>query len=304
MPPRTLGQQQSCQVWVYDLSDGQPHLVLETRDRLFEAPNWTLDGTELILNGDGLLWRFDLATRHLSPLDIQGLPPVNNDHVLDPDGAHIYASTYEDWQIYRAPLAGGVAVQITGQEGPPGLMHFLHGVSRGGDTLAFVGVRAEPQSDGLGDGLKFVSAEIFTIGADGTGLRQLTQAGVPADGPEFSPDGQWIYLNTEAFCGHAQIGRMRPDGTRLERLTRSDTVDWFPHPAPDQRRLVYLAYPPGTKGHPADKWVDLMLVEDDRWDKARPVVRLFGGQGTINVNSWAPDGQRFAYVAYPHHVGA
>jgi hypothetical protein len=28
------------------------------------------------------------------------------------------------------------------------------------------------------------------------------------------------------------------------------------------------------------------------------VVALFGGQGTINVNSWSPDSQRFAYVSY------
>jgi Tol biopolymer transport system component len=28
------------------------------------------------------------------------------------------------------------------------------------------------------------------------------------------------------------------------------------------------------------------------------VVHLFGGQGTINVPSWSPDGQRFAYVSY------
>ena len=26
---------------------------------------------------------------------------------------------------------------------------------------------------------------------------------------------------------------------------------------------------------------------------------LLGGQGTVNVNSWAPDSERFAYVAYP-----
>jgi hypothetical protein len=26
---------------------------------------------------------------------------------------------------------------------------------------------------------------------------------------------------------------------------------------------------------------------------------LFGGQGTINVNSWSPDSRRFAFVAYP-----
>jgi hypothetical protein len=31
----------------------------------------------------------------------------------------------------------------------------------------------------------------------------------------------------------------------------------------------------------------------------RTLVSFFGGQGTINVNSWAPDSQRFAYVAYP-----
>ena len=30
----------------------------------------------------------------------------------------------------------------------------------------------------------------------------------------------------------------------------------------------------------------------------RTVVHLTGGQGTINVNSWAPDSRRFAYVAY------
>jgi len=26
---------------------------------------------------------------------------------------------------------------------------------------------------------------------------------------------------------------------------------------------------------------------------------VFGGQGTINVTSWSPDGNHFAYVAYP-----
>ena len=31
----------------------------------------------------------------------------------------------------------------------------------------------------------------------------------------------------------------------------------------------------------------------------RDLVAFFGGQGTINVNSWAPDSKRFAYVAYP-----
>jgi hypothetical protein len=28
------------------------------------------------------------------------------------------------------------------------------------------------------------------------------------------------------------------------------------------------------------------------------IGKLFGGQGTINVNSWSPDSRRFAFVRY------
>ena len=29
------------------------------------------------------------------------------------------------------------------------------------------------------------------------------------------------------------------------------------------------------------------------------ICSFFGGQGTLNTSSWAPDSRRFAYVAYP-----
>jgi Tol biopolymer transport system component len=231
----------------------------------------------------------------LQPIPISAVPPLNNDHVLDPDGQHIFLSAYDDWHLYRAPLAGGAAVRVTGKEGPEGLMHFLHGVSADGTQLAFVGVQAE-ERDGT---LKFVSAEICTVGADGTGYRQITKGGAPADGPEYSPDGGWLYFNTERFSGYAQIGRMRPDGSEMSRMVASDTVDWFPHLSPDGRSAVYLAYPSGTAGHPADLWVELLVVRDGQWAHPVRAARLFGGQGTINVNSWSPDNRRFAYVAYP-----
>jgi Tol biopolymer transport system component len=32
--------------------------------------------------------------------------------------------------------------------------------------------------------------------------------------------------------------------------------------------------------------------------KPRVLVKLFGGQGTINVPSWSPDGKRLAVVSY------
>ena len=85
----------------------------------------------------------------------------------------------------------------------------------------------------------------------------------------------------------------------MTRLTTTTTVDWFPHLSPDGKTAVYLAFPPGTRGHPADLWVDLKVVWGDDWVEAVTVARLFGGQGTINVNSWSPDNARFAFVAYP-----
>jgi hypothetical protein len=38
--------------------------------------------------------------------------------------------------------------------------------------------------------------------------------------------------------------------------------------------------------------------------RARTLTTFFGGQGTINVNSWSPDSRRFAFVVYEPLPGA
>jgi TolB protein len=295
IPPRELAKGQTCQVWIHDTDSGVTTLIFKTTELLLEAPNWTLQGDALILNGAGVLWRLQIQNPKLEHIEINGAPPFNNDHVLDPDGEHIFLSTYDDWQIYRAHLKGGSAARITGKEGPEGLLHFLHGVSPDGERLAFVGVKAEVSEASF----RFMSAEICTIKSDGTNYRQITEGGVPADGPEYSPDGEWLYFNTESFSKNAQIARMRPDGSDLMQLTFSETVNWFPHISPNGHTAVYLAYPRATTGHPADKWVELMVVRNGEWQGAACAARLFGGQGTINVNSWSPDNRHFAYISYP-----
>ena len=84
---------------------------------------------------------------------------------------------------------------------------------------------------------------------------------------------------------------------RQEQMTADSRVNWFPHPAPDGRSVLYLGYEPGTEGHPRDCEVELRLV--DMVDgSVRTLLALFGGQGTINVPCWSPDGGRFAFVRY------
>jgi hypothetical protein len=90
-----------------------------------------------------------------------------------------------------------------------------------------------------------------------------------------------------------------PSPDKIERLISTRTVDWFPHLAPNGRLAVYLQYPAGTVSHPADRDVELVLVDTAEWSAPLARVPVFGGQGTINVNSWSPDSTRFAFVSYP-----
>jgi len=281
---RSLAAGQVCRIHTYEISTGLSKLVHSSSTVLYEAPNWTAGG-DLILNGNGLLWSAPAdGSAPPRPIPLRGVPELNNDQVLAPGHDTIYVSA-EDGQIHAGSLAGGPVRRVTTDDGK---LHFLHGVSPDGRTLAYVGIEEKDWS----------SASLWLIGADGAVDRRLTAPGGIDDGPEYSPGGDWIYFNTERF-GHAQIARIRPDGTGLEQLTSDDRVNWFPHFAPDGSRAVYLSYPLGTQGHPADRPVELRLVTGDAWESARTVAELPGGQGTINVNSWSPDSLAFAYVDYP-----
>ena len=291
MPIRTLRPGQTCQIWTVDLAGEDPVRWLETSRCRLEAPNWLSSGDALLLNGDGLLWRLSLsADPELEPVQITGVPQLNNDHVLDLDGEHVYLSGY-DRQLYRAPVRGGAAELVTRNSVPEGLQHYLHGVHPSGDRLALTGLLPAP------DGGQ-PEADIYTMSATGGDYRRLTAGPGHSDGPEYSPDGEWVYFNTESFGGQAQIARIRPDGSGLEQLTFDEHSNWFPHLSPNGRWAVYLAFPPGTEGHPPDVWVEVKMVALDDWSSARTVVRVFGGQGTLNTPSWAPDSSAFAYVSY------
>jgi len=78
---------------------------------------------------------------------------------------------------------------------------------------------------------------------------------------------------------------MPAEGGRLEQVVSSDTVDWFPHLSADGQHATYISFPAGTLGHPADLDVEVRLVRTSNWRDAVATFPLFGGQGTINVNS-------------------
>jgi TolB protein len=60
---------------------------------------------------------------------------------------------------------------------------------------------------------------------------------------------------------------------------------------------VFLSYEKDVSGHPENKDVTLRIMSLAS-KKIDVLGRVFGGQGTINVPCWSPDGRRIAFVTY------
>jgi Tol biopolymer transport system component len=284
---------QISQLVVVDLRNRTERVVFET-DTLIESPNWTPDGRWFVVNGGGRLYRLPVdGSGGLEHIPVESVSGVNNDHVLSPDGNRIYFSA--EGHLYCVDIVGGEARRVSNVHPPEQrYSYWLHGVSPDESTLAYVSV--EPEGD-----QPRARRNLATIPTSGGPDNQITEGVNAYDGPEYSPDGQWIYYNSEEAAsvpGHAQLFRMRPDGTGREQLTFDDRVNWFPHLSPDGTQLVFISYESGTLSHPADVPVTLRLMPATG-GTPETVVTLFGGQGTLNTNSWATDSQRFAFIAYP-----
>ena len=273
---------------IYELGPGRSRVVLETEAHV-EAPNWDAARAALVVNSGGQLYRVPVAGGEMVHVPTEGLANLNNDHGVSPDGSRLVVSDNIGRGasvIYTLAPEGGAVTRVTDAPGA-----YWHGWSPDGGTLAFCGLR-----NGRFD--------IYTVPVGGGAEVQLTGIGGDEghnDGPDYAPDGRWIWFNSDR-TGHAQIWKVRPDGSGAVQVFEDDRVNWFPHPSPDGEWVVYLAYPPGTTGHPGDRDVALCLMRPDGSER-RDILRFTGGQGTINVSSWSPDGAAFAYVRYERGDG-
>jgi TolB protein len=272
---------------------GERRVVYRAK-RHFEAPNWSPDGSYLLFNGNGRLYTIPAAGGEPKLLDTGAANRCNNDHGLSPDGKWLAISDQHDGpsRIYVVPSAGGTPRLVT-PLGPS----YWHGWSPDGCTLAYCAERSG-------------NFDVYTIPVEGGPERRLTTAEGLDDGPEYSPDGRYIYFNSER-TGLMKIWRMKADGADQEPVTLdSDYADWFAHPSPDGKLLLFLSFGKDVKDHPANQDVALRVLSLPNGkpgpqtqpvafgNPPRVLARLFGGQGTINVPSWSPDGRSAAFVSY------
>ena len=267
-----------------DIQTGE-RTILREFDYVISAPNWTSDGRYLIYNSRGRLYTYELATGEISQLDSGFAIDCTDDHLLSPDNTQLAIShfTNEDAtsRIYMLPVAGGNPTLVT-EKGPS----YLHGWSPDGKRLVYCGER-----DGQYD--------IYTISVNGGVETQLTDEPGLDDGPEYSRYGQHIWFNS-ARSGLMQVWRMETDGSHPTHIIKEDANCWFPHVSPDGKWVAYIAYgkddvAPGD--HPPNRNIEIRLFPAEG-GASKAIVRLFGGQGTMNVNSWSPDSRTLAFVSY------
>ena len=261
-------------------AEGSERRVVYRAEKRFEAPNWSRDGKYLLFNSGGKLYTLQVEGGEPRLLDTGEATRCNNDHGFSPDGQWLAISNSpgEHSMIYVLPAVGGTPRRVT-ERGPS----YWHGWSPDGKTLAYCAQRGG-------------NFDIYTIPVEGGEERRLTDAPGLDDGPDYSPDGQYIYFNSER-TGWMQIWRMHPDGTGQEQVTSDDYSNWFAHPSPDGKWLVFVSFDKHVKGHPPNKDVMLRLMPA-AGGQPHVMVKLFGGQGTMNVPSWAPDSKHLAFVSY------
>src|SRR5262249_39044287 len=155
-------------------------VVYVTPSRI-EAPNWMPDGNSLIFNTGGKLQRIPVTGGSPEVIDTGFATRCNNDHGVSPNGKVLAISDQSQGEgmsrIYTLPIDGGPPKPIT-----PKAPSYWHGWSPDGKTLVYCAER-EGEFD------------IYAIPVEGGEEKRLTTAMGLDDGPEYSPDGEYIYFN-------------------------------------------------------------------------------------------------------------
>ncbi len=273
---------------VMNVFDGKRKVIYKS-DTGFEAPNWMPDGNKLLFNQHGSLYEIPVNGGMIVKHNTDGLDRLNNDHGISFDGKMLAMSHSRPGlkgggsTVYVMPLEGGSPKMIT--EGTPS---YFHGWAADNKSVYYVAQRDT------------TIYNIYRCDINGGKEVQLTfNRSHHVDGPEASPDGKYIYFNG-SMTGTMQIWRMKPDGSGLEQLTFDDYDDWFPHISPDNKWIVFISFPYTIQpnDHPAYKRVMLRLMPVSG-GAPKVIAYLYGGQGTINVASWAPDSKRIAFMSNP-----
>jgi TolB protein len=110
--------------------------------------------------------------------------------------------------------------------------------------------------------------QIYSMKADGSDVRQLTNLPDDSYGPSYSPDGKLVAF-AHGSNGKSDVYVMEADGSRVHALTTDGLDNSHPHWSPDGRRIVFNSSrttPAGNRADPAKEQDDIFSIALDGSD--------------------------------------
>ena len=242
------------------------------------TPVWSPDGTHLYFSSD----RAGTMNLYWVPIDeASGEVLGDPEPVMTPSswsgnisfadtGQLVYATYEERSTLYRLPFdprreqVGTPKPFLRGSR----IIEYLH-LSPDGQRVAFT-------SGGLRE-------DLFIVGSDGEGYRQLTDDQFRDRGPQWSPDGSQIAFYSNRG-GRYDVWSARTDGT-LERLSQTTGASpWFPTWSPSGDRFA------ASNGEA----VSIYDVGVPRSEREGAELPRMAGESRFMASSWSPDGRFLA----------
>jgi len=131
--------------------------------------------------------------------------------------------------------------------------------------------------------------EIYSMNADGSDVKRLTDSDGYDGGPFFSADGKkicWRRFDREGLT--AEVYTMNADGSNQKQLTRLGSMSWAPYFHPSGEYLIFA-----TNKHGFGNF-ELYLVDSE--GEAEP-VRVTYTEGFDGLPVFSPDGKKLSWTS-------
>jgi TolB protein len=206
----------------------------------------------------GYVWAiypdYDIYTSTPDGKDIKKLtdtPGYDAEATISPNGKKIIFTSMRDGdlELYSMDIDGKNVKRLTNELGYDGGAFYSPDsktiVYRGSHptTAADITLYKERLTQNLVQPTVF---EVWTMNADGSNKKQITNLGAASFAPFYTPDGKKIifctnYFATDKSKRNFDLALINIDGTGLERVTFNESFDGFPMFSPDGKKLAFAS---------------------------------------------------------------
>ena len=264
-------------IWVQPMAGGSRVRVTSSESSDWN-PAWSADGRFLYFSSDRSgtmnIWRvaIDPSTGEPqgTPIAITAPTTYASDMNVGQDGTVVYTAFDYDTSVRALtfdPDRG--AIEGTPRDVIAGPRSWIQpDVSPDGRLIALRSFRAQE--------------DVWIVGVEGTGLRQITNDPARDRGARFAPDGSLLFYSSRG--GTYQFWSIRPDGSDARQLTHGDWALNYPLPSRDGRWVA------GTNPNTNEQYI----FDPRDWSKAPERLPSPPGKGQTYLRDWSPDGTRLA----------